>query len=90
MIDKILNNYFTRKLLEEVHWCFIVRGLDYKFENDKTHIYIKVKQKKYDDKFYSNIACINKGESFRYMCDLENFLKQMGEITDNYCKEEGK
>ena len=89
MIEKILNNYFTRKLLAEVKWCFIIRNLDYKFEDEKTHIYIKVKPEKYDDKFYSTIACIRKDDAFRYMCDLDNFMKQIRKIVEEYQKEEG-
>lgn len=89
MLDRILNNYFTKKLLEEVQWSFIVRGLDYKFKDDKTHVYIKAKPKKYDDKFYSTIACIRKEDAFKYMCDLDNFRKQIDKIIEDYRKEEG-
>jgi capsule polysaccharide modification protein KpsS len=84
MLDKILNNYFTRKLLEEVKWSFIVRGLDYKFEDDKTHVWVSAKPKKYDDKFYSIIVQIRKDEAFKYMCDLDNFRKQMNKIIEEY------
>ena len=82
MLDRILNNYFTKKLLEEVEWSFIVRGLDYKFEDDKTHVYIKAKPN-------STIACIRKEDAFKYMCDLDNFRKQIDKIIEDYRKEEG-
>lgn len=87
MLEKIFNNYFTKKLLEEIKWCFIVRGLDYDFENDKNEIFIKVKNKKYSDENYSIIAHIKKSDSFKYMCDLDNFRKQIGEITNEYQKD---
>ena len=31
-LDRILDNYYTKKLLEEVKWSFIVRDLDYKYK----------------------------------------------------------
>lgn len=87
MIDKILNNYFTKKLLEEVKWSFIVRGLDYKFEDDKYEVFVKAKPKKYDKEFYSTIIHIKKEDSFKYMCDLDNFIKQIDKIINEYQKE---
>jgi predicted alpha/beta superfamily hydrolase len=87
MLDRILNNYFTKKLMEEVEWCFIVRDLDYKFEDDKYRVWVKAKPKKYDEKFYAVIMQIEKADAFKYMCDLENFLKQVRKIIESYCKE---
>lgn len=87
MIEKILNNYFTKKLLEEIKWSFKVRNLDYRFKNEKYRILIEVKQKKYSNEYYDAIIQIDKEDSFRYMCDLDNFTKQIDEIIDEYQKE---
>jgi hypothetical protein len=89
MIEKILNNYFARKLLEEIKWSFIVRDLDYRFKDDKYNVFVETKQKKYANEYYRPIICINKKESFRYMCDLDEFRKHIDKIIEEYRKEEG-
>jgi len=90
VITEILDDYFTNKLLEEIKWSFIERYLDYKFESDKYRIIIKVKLKKYKDEFYSAIIKIDKNDSFKYMCDLDNFRKQIDEIIIDYQREKGR
>ena len=87
MINKILDNYFTDKLLEEIKWSFIVRGLNYRFLDDKRYIDVEAKPRKYDKEFYSKIIQIRKEDSFKYMCDLDNFIKQVDKIINDYQKE---
>lgn len=87
MINKILDNYFTKKLLEEVKWSLIVRDLDYKFEDDKTSIWVKVKPKKYSNDFYSTIIQIRKEDSLEYLCNLDAFKKSIHKIIGDYQKE---
>ena len=89
MITKILDNYYTKKLLEEIKWSFIVRGLDYKFEDEQKRVYIEAKPKKYDKEFYDKIIQIDKSEALKYLCDLDNFRKHVDEIINEY-KKEGK
>lgn len=88
MIERILNNYYAKKLLEEIKWSFIVRGLDYRFKNDKYEVFIEVKPQKYDKKYYSTIIRIGKDDTLKYLCDLKNFRKQIDEIIVEYQKGE--
>ena len=84
MIDKILNNYYTKKLIEETKWCFIVRGLDYKFVNEGNRVIVEVNQKKHDKKYYEAIARIEKDEAFKYLCNLEKYKEILAKIINDY------
>lgn len=90
MLEKILDNYYTKKLLEEIKWNFIVRNLNYKFEDDKYRVWIKIKPKKYSNDFYSTIIQINKDDALKYLCDLDNFRRQVDKIIIEYQKEKNK
>ena len=87
MIERILDNYFTNKLLEEIKWSFIVRNLDYKFVDEGSCIGIEAKPKKYKDEHYEKIICIDKSEALRYLCDLDKFRKEIVKILNNFSKE---
>lgn len=88
MLNKILDNYFTKKLLEEIKWSFIVRNLDYRFEDDNYQVWVKCKPRKYSLEYYSTIIQIRKEDSFKYMCDLNKFIKGIDKIINEYQKEE--
>ena len=87
IIDKILNNYFTKKLLKEIKWDFIVRNLDYKFDFEKYRVWVKCKPKKYKDEEYTTIIHIDKDDSLKYLCDLDNFRTEINKIIIEYCKD---
>ena len=88
MIDRILDNYYTKKLLEEIRWCFIVRGLDYRFTCNKEEARIEVKKEKYDKKYYSLVAHIQKDESLKYLCNLDKFKESLVNILNDYNEKE--
>lgn len=87
MIDKILDKYYTKKLLNEVKWDFIVRNLDYKFIDEGYKIWVKCKPKKYKDEEYTTIIQINKSDSLKYLCDLDNFRTELNKIIIEYCND---
>ena len=84
MLEKILDNYYTKKLLNEIKWCLIVRKLDYKFVFSREEVEIKVKSKQYDRKFYKAIAHIEKDEALKYLCNIDIFINQFTKILNNY------
>jgi hypothetical protein len=88
MIDRILDNYHTKKLLEEIKWFFIVRSLDYRFTSTTSEVRIEVKRKKYDKKYYTCIAHIQKNESLKYLCNLDKFRESLVKIIDDYNEKE--
>ena len=88
MIEKILDNYFTRKLLKEIEWCLFERNLDYKFADNGTMIDVIVKPEKYDKKYSRVIISFWKSDAFKYMCELKKFLKYVKEELNEYIREE--
>lgn len=80
-IDKIIDNYYTKKLLEETKWCFIVRDLDYKFIPHENNITIKTKKKKYSNKYYEGIAVIKKDEAVKYLLNYDKFRERNSKVN---------
>ena len=88
MLEKILDNYYTKKLLNEIKWCLISGGLDYKFVFDDYGVEIKVKKKKYNKKQYKEIIYIEKNETLKYLCNIDGFIKQFTQKINYYMDNE--
>ena len=80
IIDSILDNYYTRKLIDEIKWCFINYNLDYRIIYYKGIVEIEAKQEKYNDRYYKSIICIHKSESLKHMIDLTKTKEYINKI----------
>ena len=89
MLEKILDNYYTRKLLNEIKWSFTAYRMDYKFINHKEEVEISVKPKEYSERYYKTIIHIQKENSFKYMCDLDKVLEHMSKIIREHIEKKG-
>ncbi len=84
IIDRIIDNYYTEKLLEEISWCFEVRYLDYRFIFNKNEVEIKTKKNKYSPEFYEAIIRIKKDEALKYLLDYDKFRESIVKIIEDY------
>jgi hypothetical protein len=87
LIEKILDDYYTIKLLDYFkNHIAIVYFLDFKYVYERPYNSIKVKKPKYKD--YQTIIKFKKGDSCLHLCNINNFRKECHKIIQQYDKEE--
>lgn len=89
MIDKILDNYYTRKLKYYVKKICNYRlyRLDLKYEIKNGYLKMFVKKKKYNKKQYQLVFSVSKKDSLLYLVGIQDLLNQINKFLDNYSKE---
>lgn len=60
MIDRILDKYYTKKLIEFIKSELVMYNLDKKFEVTKDRVMIFIKKDKYNDNEYTLIGIFKK------------------------------
>lgn len=87
MIDRILDNYYTKKLKKLLSRYMMGWFLDKKFIEEHEKISLLIKRPEYNDKQYKEVISFYKDNAFEYMCnqkEIENVLK---ELVERYCEE---
>ena len=89
MIDKILDNYYTRKIKYYVEGLCNYRlyRLDLKYEIKNGYLKMFVKKKKYNKKQYQLVFSVSKKDSLLYLVGIQDLLNQINKFLDNYSKE---
>lgn len=83
MIEKILDNYFAKKCIEEIeHNIVIWYNLDFKVEKTDNKYFIDVKKKKYKD--YTNIGIIFNSKATLTFIYFEDYWEHLKEKIGNY------
>lgn len=87
MIDRILDNYYTKKLKKLLSRYMMGWFLDKRFIEEHEKISLLIKRPEYNDKQYKEVISFYKDNAFEYMCnqkEIENVLK---ELVKRYCEE---
>lgn len=87
MIDRILDNYYTKKLKKLLSRYMMGWFLDKRFIEEHEKISLLIKRPEYNDKQYKEVISFYKDNAFEYMCnqkEIENVLK---ELVERYCEE---
>lgn len=89
MIDKILDNYYTRKIkyYVQVLCNYRLYRLDLKYEIKNDYLKMYAKKKKYNKKQYQIVFSISKKDSLLYLVEIKDLLEQINKFLDNYSKE---
>ena len=86
MIEKILDKYYTKKLINWIKEDIILYNLDFKFTKDKNsnRIYIKCKKRKYKEECYTNIGNIFISDSLFTIFNYDLYIKDLKEKIEKY------
>ena len=84
MIEKILDNYYSKKLCKYIKYISIKWYLDKKFIINKERIIFKAKLPKYNDKQYATIIAIPKQDAFIYLCDYKTLREDVVNAIKEY------
>lgn len=88
MLERILDNYFSKKLKEVIsRRLFFQYFLDTKFIDDKNKFLIKVKRTHYNEKQFKCIWWIWKSDSVERYINIDKTFEILQEIIDDYLKD---
>lgn len=82
MIEKLIDNYFVRKLIERIEEDLRFYRIDSKFEIDKNYLKLYIKNKKLKDQYYKNVITISKKTCFKIICDNSEY-KELYKCIDS-------
>lgn len=88
MIEKILDNYYSKKLIKlfkdiEMDWY-----LDFNHIYSQDNILILVKRKKYSNKNWKEIARFKKEDSLIHLCNRKELEEYIRKLIRRYCEKE--
>ena len=83
MIDKFLDNYYSKKLNMKIQNILILYTPSYKIEKNKNRVSIYIKRYKYRDEYYEKILDYDINRAFDMLLNfksLENDIKEFCKI----------
>lgn len=90
MIKKILDNYFSKKVINYIEKIIIFRNLDYKIINENDCFSVKIKRKEYNDKEYKRICFIRKENSIYWLMNFKVEEELLEKVINDYLKGDNK
>ena len=87
MIDRILDKYYTKKLIEFIKSALVMYILDKKFEVTKDRVKIFIKKDKYNDNEYTLIGTFLKKDALEYLCNQNEVILNLRKKAKEYCEE---
>jgi hypothetical protein len=88
MIEKILDNYYSKRLIDKLKMTECIYCLDFKNIIEKNEVVVYCKIRKYKDKNYTRIMNFPKKYVFYYLSNYDNFRNDIEECIKEYYKEE--
>lgn len=82
MIDKFLDNYYSKKLNRYIRNILLYYTPSYKIEKNKNIVSIYIKRKEYQDKYYKKILDYDIDRAF----DMLLNFKSLENDIHNFCK----
>jgi len=86
MIEKILDNYYSKKLDDFIKLVEMEYYLDFKHIYTKDSVLIQVKKKKYKDTLFVEIAHFKKENAFLHLCNRDKLEEHFEKLIKNYCE----
>ena len=87
LFERILDNYFSKKVDNCIKQLEINYYLDFKHIYRRNCIIIYVKKKKYNTKEYVEICTIRKRDGALWLCKIDELRKEIIEFIKVYDKE---
>lgn len=84
MIDKFLDNYYSKKLNMNIRNILLNYTPSYKIEKNKNIVSIYIKRYKYQDKYYEKILSYDIAKAFDMLLNFESFENEINRICRTY------
>ena len=86
VINNILDDYFSNKLVNFCKSCLMRYVIDIQVIETKKYIDIRIKEKKYNDEQFKSIFCVDKKYALEYLCSQEETHELLLERAQKYLK----
>ena len=92
LIEKILDNYYSNKLINYIKHCLLRYVIDIKIDKNNKYkrIVIYIKRKKYNEEQYYQIWYFNLKNAFEFMCRQEELHDYLMDRAKEYLKDTRK
>lgn len=90
MIEKILDRYYTKKVVDQIKSNMIIYMIDKKFEYKNNCLTVYVKEKQFKDKYYWFIFKMRYEDSIYYLIHIEDVVKEIHKQIKYYLENRGK
>lgn len=84
MIDKFIDNYYSKKLNMHIRNILLNYTPSYKIEKNKNIVSIYVKRYKYQDKYYKKILDYDTERAFDMLLNFRSLENDINEICRTY------
>lgn len=86
LINKILDNYYKKQLINKIKSLLFFWCLDYKFVERTEGFELQVKKKEYKDELFKSIAFFGKNNYLYYLIDWKEVLEKIKNAIEEYEK----
>ena len=87
MITKILNNYYTKQLKDQIYYYLVCTYMiNINFEEDKNIARLLIKKE--EDKNYTSVYSWRKNESLKHLLYIDEVMNKIHDRVEDYLKED--
>lgn len=87
MIERILDNYFMKKLKKCLSSYLLNWYIDQRYISKNDYVELQIKRPHYKEETYTTIYGFNIHKSLYYLLDIDELRKDIKDNIDNYLKE---
>lgn len=84
MIEKILDKYYSKKLMEFLDRQLLEWFIDKRYLIKDTYVSLQIKKCKYNDSEYKEIITFAKKDAFIYLCNQSELKKVLRQCVQGY------
>lgn len=84
IITKILDNYYTEKLKQELERCRLGYFIDTRFVDNEYGFQFQIKKEEYNEKQYQVLGMFYKEDSFYNICILDKIKERIDKLIKEY------
>lgn len=84
MVEKILNNYFSKKLIEVFRTTALLRNIDLHIIPRKEKVTIYAKDRRFVDNYYKQVFEFKKEASIYYLSNILEAKKEFDKVLKYY------
>ena len=88
MIEKILDKYYTKKLVELIFNDIVIYYIDKRVRYEKDFAIIDIKKRKYSEEYYKELVYISYGESLNTLINYDKIRNSMLNEVERILKED--
>ncbi len=87
MIERILDNYYTKKLKRYLDRILMIYYIDHRYIETNENLELQIKKLEYNDEQYKSITTYKKKDIFIHLCNTDDLYAILKSRLDKYAEE---